>query len=153
MDATTIVSIKDNYLGGRDASLCGLPKTTGETPQDYVRRVIAEKGLSHVKVAQRAKKLGGGLSPGYVNSIIQGQVKSPNIDMIYSLSLGLGEPVEDLLAIYLGRIVPSDTGFKKSAAFALYQECERLESETDKKEVRVLIDVVKRDIQRRTARS
>jgi hypothetical protein len=42
-----------------------LPKIV-ESPEDYVRRVIAEKGLSHAKVAQRARQLGGELSP-YVN--------------------------------------------------------------------------------------
>jgi transcriptional regulator with XRE-family HTH domain len=151
--STRIVSEKDKDLGENFDSVSCLPKNPLETPQDYVRRIIADKGLSHVKVAQRAKKLGGDLSPGYVNSVIQGHVKSPGIDMLYNLSLGLGEPVEDLIAVYLGRIMPTDTGFKKSAAYALYQEYERLETEPDKREVKGLIEVIKREIQRRTAKN
>jgi transcriptional regulator with XRE-family HTH domain len=152
MDATKILAIKDNYLGGLGGSVFALPKAQTETPSDYVRRIIAEKGLSHVKVAQRAKALGGELSPGYVNSIIQGHVKSPSVDMVYNLSLGLGEPVEDLLAIYLGQILPEDSMFKRSAFVTLYNECEHL-SDSDKRDVRVLLDALKRDIQRRTLKS
>lgn len=153
MDSSTkIVAIKDNYLGGLGGSVFALPKKQTESPSDYVRRVIAEKGLSHVKVAQRARALGGELSPGYVNSIIQGHVKSPGVDMVYNLSLGLGEPVEDLLAVYLGQILPEDSSFNRSAFMALYQECERL-SDADRHEVRILLDALKRDIQRRTLKS
>lgn len=151
-NATRIVAKKTTDLCGDFASLGWLAKTSVETPQDYVRRIIAEKGLSHVKVAQRAKQLGGKLSPGYVNNIIQGHTESPGIDMIYNLSLGLGEPVEDLIAVYLGQVVPWDGGFRKSAFYGLYTEAEKL-SESDRREVKVLIDALKSEIQRRTAKS
>lgn len=152
LESTKIVGEKDNYLADAFGRLLGLAKNSVETPQDYVRRIIAEKGLSHVKVANRAKQLGGKLSPGYVNNIIQGHTESPGIDMIYNLSLGLGEPVEDLIAVYLGQVVPWDGGFRKSAFYGLYTEAEKL-SESDRREVKVLIDALKSEIQRRTAKS
>lgn len=152
MVSTKFVGIKDNFLGGLSGSVFTLPKIQTADPSDYVRRIIAEKGLSHVKVAQRAKALGGDLSPGYVNSIIQGHVKSPGIDMLYNLSLGLGEPVEDLIAIYLGQILPDDSMFSKSAFAQLHNECEQL-PESEKREVKVLLDTIKRDVQRRTLKS
>lgn len=151
-ESTKIIGEKANYLSAAFDRVCLLNRNHVESPQDYVRRIIAEKGLSHVKVAQRAKQLGGELSSGYVNSIIQGHVKSPGIDMIYNLSLGLGEPVEDLLAVYLGRVIPWDSGFRKSAFYGLYTEAEHL-NEADRREVKVLIEALKSEIQRRTAKS
>lgn len=126
-------------------------RKTAESPQDYVRRVIAEKGLSHAKVAQRAKRFGGQLSPGYVNSIIQGHIKSPSIDMIRNLALGLGESEDDVVAVFRGKMLAEDAAFQKSIFAMLHREFSYL-SENDQREVRVLLDVLKRDIQRRSAK-
>lgn len=150
--STNFVAEITNYLGRDSASLFAVPKAQVESPSDYVRRIIAEKGLSHVKVAQRAKALGGELSPGYVNSIIQGHVKSPSIDMIRNLALGLGESEDDVDAIFRGKTLADDAAFKKSAFAILWNECSQL-PEGEQKEVKILLDALKRDIQRRTLKS
>lgn len=151
--STNFVAEITNYLGRDSASLSAVPKAQVESPSDYVRRIIAEKGLSHVKVAQRAKALGGELSPGYVNSIIQGHVKSPSVDMIKNLALGLGEPEDDVFDVFRGMSRAEDASLRRGFWASLANEAEQLGSETDKREIRVMAEALKREIQRRTLKS
>jgi len=151
--STKIVAETNNYLAGVSASLFAVPKNHLETPSDYVRRIIKEKGLSHVKVAQRARQLGGELSPGTVNSIIQGHVKSPGVDMIPNLALGLGEPEDDVDRILRGKTLADDSRFQKSFYALLWYEASQLTDEKDKAEVKVLAENLMRDIQRRTLKT
>ena len=114
-----------------------------ESLRDYVRRVIAQKGLSHVKVAERARKLGHDLSPGTVNTVIQATVVSPKVSTLQALAAGLGEPEDDLFALARGK-QPASTGEWAS----IESEYKHL-SESDKKELRPVIEMLKQEIHRR----
>lgn len=146
-ESTIILGKEKSLIGGRLAILRSAMKSR-ETLQDYVRRIVAEKGLSHVKVAQRAKRLGGKLSAGYVNSIIQGHVSNPGIETLKQLALGLGEPEEELFEVARGKQLSDDANYKESYFATIYAEFRRL-PEADKRELRPMIELIKKEIQRR----
>lgn len=149
--STKILCALDNYFDGESDRIESPMKThkkTLETLSDYVRRIAAAKGLSHLKIADRAKKLGGTLSGGYVNSVIQGHVKSPKVETLQNLAAGLGEPEDDIFEIARGRQLSDDAGFRLGVFAMLHRECSKL-SEEDKKAVQPFIDLLKREIQNR----
>lgn len=149
--STNFLSVVDNSVSG-DLDILPPPmkgnKKDREPLGDYVRRIAFEKGLSHVRIAERAKQLGGTLSAGYVNSVIQGHVRSPKVETLQSLALGLGEPVEDLFEKALGRQLSEDAGFRIGLFAMLHRECSNL-SDEDRKAVQPFIDLLKREIQAR----
>lgn len=124
-------------------------KLSEETLSDYVRRISASKpGMSHVKIAERAKKLDGTLSAGYVNSVIQGHVKSPKVETLQNLALGLGEPEDDLFEVARGKQLSDDAAFRIGVFAMLHREFQKL-SDKDKAAVQPFIDLLKREIQSR----
>jgi transcriptional regulator with XRE-family HTH domain len=149
--STKIVCATDNYFADESDTILFPMKIHKKPPEnlsDYVRRIAAEKGLSHVKIADRAKALGGTLSPGYVNSIIQGHVKSPKVETLQNLALGLGEPEEDLFEIARGKQLSDDAAFRLGVFAMLHRECQKL-SEADKEAVKPFVELLKREIQNR----
>lgn len=124
-------------------------KKERETLSSYVRRIAAKKGLSHVKIAERAKQLGGTLSAGYVNSVIQGHVKSPKVETLQSLALGLGEPEDDVFEVARGKQLSDDAGFRLGVWAMLHRECVKLKTDDDRRAVQPLIDLLKKEIQSR----
>lgn len=131
------------------ASMKTRKKLAEETLSDYVRRISASKpGMSHVKIAERAKKLGGTLSAGYVNSVIQGHVTSPKVQTLQNLALGLGEPEDDIFEVARGKQLSDDAGFRLGIFAMLYREFQKL-SDEDKNAVQPFIDLLKREIQSR----
>ena len=149
--STKIVCEIDKDEGG-DPSILPFPmKTHKKQPEslgDYVRRIAKEKNLSHVKIADRAKKLGGTLSSGYVNSVIQGHVTSPKVETLKNLALGLGVPEDDLFEVARGKRPSDDAGFRIGLFAMLHREHQKL-NEEQKKEVQPLIELLTREIQRR----
>ena len=149
--STNFLAVTNNYFGDESDTIPSPMKThkkSAENLSDYVRRIAAEKGLSHVKIADRAKRLGGTLSPGYVNSIIQGHVKSPKVETLQNLALGLGEPEEDLFEIARGKQLSDDAAFRLGVFAMMHRECNKL-SEEDKEAVKPFIELLKREIQSR----
>lgn len=144
---------KNKYVVESFAILPTLMKNkakTRETLSQYVRRIATVKGLTHVKLAQRAKALGGELSAGYVNSVIQGHVKSPKVETLQSLALGLGEPEDDLFEIARGKQLAEDAGFRLGMWAMLHREFQKLPSDKQK-EIQPLLDLLKREIQGRVS--
>lgn len=149
--STNILSVIDNSVSD-EADILEFPmkanKKAKETLSEYVRRVAAEKGLSHVKIAERAKRLGGTLSAGYVNSVIQGHVKSPKVETLQSLALGLGEPEDDVFEVARGKQLSDDAGFRIGVLALIHRETQNL-SDEGKKAVQPFIDLLKREVQSR----
>lgn len=149
--STKIICAIDNYFDRESDTILSPMKThkkVFETLSDYVRRIAASKSLSHVKIANQAKKLGGTLSSGYVNSVIQGHVQSPKVETLQNLALGLGEPEDDVFEIARGKQLSDDAGFRIGVFAMLHRQCEKL-SEEQKKEVQPFVELLKREIQRR----
>lgn len=123
-------------------------KKAAETLSEYVRRIAAQKGLSHVKIAERAKRLGGSLSAGYVNSVIQGHVRSPKVETLQSLALGLGEPEDDIFEVARGKQLSEDAGFRIGVHAMIHRETQKL-SDEDRKAIQPFLDLLKREVQSR----
>lgn len=84
---------------------------------DYVRRVMQENGLDYVRVSKMAGKRGAAIGKTAIQQIVQGSTTNPGIYTVRALALGLGRPIEELIAAALG-IQPTDTGTYKSSDFA-----------------------------------
>lgn len=145
--STKIFDVRNNNVDKPSAILPFRMKR--ETLRDYVRRIVTSKpDMSHVKVAKRAKKLGGDISSGYVNTVIQGLVKDPGVSSLKSLALGIGEPEDDLFDIARGRQLAEDAAYRESVFAMLYNEYSHLSKE-EKREMQPLIEMLKHEIQRR----
>jgi transcriptional regulator with XRE-family HTH domain len=119
-----------------------------ETPQEYVNRVLAETGLSHVQVSARAQKLGYKLSAGYVHNIARGTADNPSIQLMQALAAGLGRPEDEVDAVFRGRPITEELKYKNSYFARLWGEFKEL-SDADQKELRIVLDNQQREIQRR----
>lgn len=78
-----------------DLALGQLLRSKAAFPE-YVQSVMKAENLTHVKIAERAKKRGHQISPGYVNSVIQGHVTSPKVATLQALAAGMGRPEHEV---------------------------------------------------------
>jgi transcriptional regulator with XRE-family HTH domain len=120
-----------------------------ESPQEYVNRIMQEQGFTHRKVAERAKALGHKLSGGYVHNIASGDIDNPTVKLIKALAAGLGRPDDEVFAKFRGQ-TPTESGeYKESLFAALWAEYQNLPAK-EQRELRTAIDMLQREIQRRT---
>lgn len=117
-----------------------------ESPQDYVNRVMTESELTHRAVALRAQTLGHKISAGYVHNIASGQIDNPSVQLVQALSAGLGRPEEEVFLVFRGKQLTED--YKDSLFAALWNEYKAL-SGSDQRELRVVLQMLQREIQRR----
>lgn len=115
---------------------------------DYVRRVMRENGLDYARVSKLADRRGAQIGKSAIQQIVQGSTKNPGIYTVRALALGLGKPVEELIAVALG--VPTiETNSYKASDFAnladLYRELPLPEQRGFK---RYYIQVMEREIRR-----
>jgi transcriptional regulator with XRE-family HTH domain len=65
---------------------------------DYVRRTRTEKGLSLLDVSERCAHYGRPIAASYINRIERNPKLRPTPDRLRALAVGLGVPVDELLA-------------------------------------------------------
>jgi transcriptional regulator with XRE-family HTH domain len=119
-----------------------------ESPQDYINRVMQELGLSHRRVAERARKLGHKLSAGYVHNIASGIVDNPSIRLVQAIAAGLGKPEDELFAMFRGKQLIEGDAYRDSLFGVLGAEFNCL-SPQDQKELRPAVDMLHHEILRR----
>ena len=121
--------------------------TKHEGLDQYVRRILKEKGLSLSEVERRS---GGSISDSYVCGIINGNVGSLTIAKLKALALGLGVPEDDVFAVARGVSQKDNQEFQESTFALLFNKYKEL-SDNDKKEVLKFIEILDREIEwRRT---
>lgn len=119
------------------------------TLQDYVNKVFDEtEGLSEVKASNRATRLKHKISPGYISNIRTGKAKNPTIELLQGLAAAIGRPEDDVIAIARGKQLSQHGEFQESLFAVLWNEYKQLTA-TQKKEVRHLVEMLQREIQRR----
>lgn len=92
-----------------------MPKPPPENPLgDYVRRVMQENGLDYVRVSKIAGRRGAPIGKSAIQQIVQGSTTNPGIYTVRALALGLGRPVEELIAVALGTPVVDTNSYKAS---------------------------------------
>ena len=114
-----------------------------ESLDQYVSRVLREKGLTFADVHRRA---GGEISKGYVCDISNGATASLTVRKLQALARGLDVPEEEIFAVARGAPPPDLAGF--AALYARFREL----GEEDRREVGVLLEAVARDIEWRRRR-
>src|ERR1044071_874097 len=73
---------------------------------DFIRRTRLEKGLSLADVAKQSARFGRGITASYINRIETDPTRRPTADRLKALALGLGVPVEELLARAVRGVAP-----------------------------------------------
>lgn len=119
-----------------------------ETLEQYVKRVLREKGLTLSDVERRA---GGTISDSYVAGITNGNVRNLTLDKLKALARGLGVTEDKIIAVASGLASLAEDGFHQSDFASLFKKYKYL-SEQDKKEVQVLLQVLDNEIERRQMR-
>lgn len=99
---------------------------TQEDLADYVRRVMAEKGLSGRDI-ERATK--GQIKQAYVSQIVTRVVTAPGIDKLKALSEGLGESFWDVVAVAAGEKIESLPNYREHRLRAILFGIEELDAE------------------------
>jgi transcriptional regulator with XRE-family HTH domain len=119
-----------------------------ENLSGYVRRILKEKGLTLSDVERRA---GGEISDSYVAGITSGSVKNLTLEKLKALAKGLG--VSEYRVIEIASGIPhfGDEDFQESDFASLFTKYKYL-SDSDKKEVQVLLNALDNEIERRQTR-
>ena len=79
-----------------------MPDRSDNPLADYVLRVMREKNLTFPEVEKVARKRGATIGKSTVQQIAQGKTPNPGILTLKELSLGLGRPIEEVIAHALG---------------------------------------------------
>lgn len=119
---------------------------TKEIPQDYVNRIMSESDLTHRAVALRANALGHKISAGYVHNIASGQIDNPSVQLVQALAAGLGRPEDEVFLIFRGKQLVEE--YKDSLFATLWNEYKALPG-PDQRELRLVLQMLQREIQRR----
>jgi transcriptional regulator with XRE-family HTH domain len=115
----------------------------------YIRRVMREKNLSIAEVERRA---GGEISDSYVHGIMSGKVKgSLTVSKLKALAHGLGVNEDEIFAVARGLQPYQQPGFLQGEFARLCTLFETL-SDTDKGELRVLLEALSHEVERRSRR-
>jgi transcriptional regulator with XRE-family HTH domain len=116
----------------------------------FVRRVMREKNLSIADVERRA---GGEISDSYVHGIMSGKVKgSQTVTKLKALATGLGVSEDEIFAVARGLSPYQQPGFLEGELARLCARFQRL-PDNDKGELRVLLDTLSNEIERRNRRA
>ena len=86
-----------------------MAKVVKENLSQLVGRVVKEKGLSLSQVVTASS---GGITKGYVSSIINGNVGNITLDKLIALARGIGEDAGLLFAAYYGRPPQADRSLR-----------------------------------------
>lgn len=119
-----------------------------ESPQDYVNRIMRDSDLNAARVAERAQKLGYKLSSGYVHNIATGAADNPSIQLMQALAAGLGRPEDEVDLVFRGRPITDDMSYRNSLFARMWNEYKELDT-ADQRELRGIIEMLQREIQRR----
>lgn len=119
-----------------------------ETLEQYVRRILKEKGLTLSDVERRA---GGAISDSYVAGITNGNVRNLTLDKLKALARGLGVTEDKIIAVASGLSALAEEGFHQSDFATLFKKYKYL-SDQDKREVQVLLQALDNEIERRQMR-
>lgn len=100
-----------------------------ETLQEYVRRIMREKGLLPGDVQRNSK---GKISDSYVSSILTEQ-KNLSVKMLKALAQGLGVPEDEVFDVARGYSRPiDDERFRESLLYMLYEKLKTASPEKQK---------------------
>ena len=115
----------------------------GENLQQYVLRIMKEKRLTLKEVAQRSQQQ---ISKGYLCNLLH-RAANPTIAKIKALAVGLGvEPLE-IFAVLEVHSFAEQQRFQNSIFAVLYDQYQQLSPES-KKELRLLLNIIDREIDR-----
>lgn len=113
---------------------------------DYLRRVMAENGLSSEAVSQAAERRNYQIARATVGQILNGKTPNPGIHTLEALAAGLNRPFEELLSKAIGRPIGES---QLPADFAMLADLYRQLPLTEQRLVRrFYLQVLEREMRR-----
>jgi transcriptional regulator with XRE-family HTH domain len=123
-----------------------MSKKQREGLADFVRRILKETGLTTSDVEQRAKRKGKRINSGYVSRVVSRTATNLTIEKLKALAAGLGVREEEVFNRVLEKPLESDPEYQESDFAFLFSKYKDL-SESDKRELRTLIQAISREIE------
>jgi len=119
-----------------------------ESLEQYVRRILKEKGLTYADVAERSQEA---ISDSYIGNIVAGSIGSLTVAKLKALARGLDVSEDEIFAAARGNSPADLRHFQKSRFATLFDRYKKLSGE-DQKEMLVLLEAVEHEIERRQMR-
>ncbi len=126
-----------------------VPMRKAESLKAYVCRMLKEKRLTLKEVERRSQQT---ISATYVSNILNNRTSNLTIEKIKALARGLGVSPQEIFAILQGNCASERQGFKQSLLATLYHKYTALSSKS-KGEMRVIMELVDREIDKRHLRN
>jgi transcriptional regulator with XRE-family HTH domain len=82
------------------------PSGPRESPHEWLRRSLTERGLTCSAVAERATERGYKLCASYVREVINGRTQNPGVVSVYALAAGLDLPPDGLFRAFGSEVPP-----------------------------------------------
>jgi transcriptional regulator with XRE-family HTH domain len=123
-----------------------MAKKQKEDLADFVRRILKDKNLTTRDVEERARRKGKSINNGYVSRIVSRTATNLTVDRLKALALGLGVRQKDIFDRVLDEPLESEAEYQGSDFALLFSKYQDLTDE-HKKEVRMLIKAIERDIE------
>src|SRR6185369_11185301 len=123
-----------------------MPPQRDNALQEYVLRIMRDEGLSYQDV-ETAAGTRTKISRGTVQSIAKGDTTNPGIFTLVALAAGLNRPIEEVLRVTLGPLLPDLSAFERGEAARIMELSKHL-SAADQKFVKRTLQMLEREIRR-----
>lgn len=113
---------------------------------DYVRRKLNDKEITYREFERRA---GGIITKSALSRVLNDGLENVSMKVIAGIAQGLNEPVENVFRVAIAPYAPPpELGGDDNDFAALFYKYNRL-SEEDKEDMRIFLEVVDNEIERR----
>lgn len=143
--STTFLGKVTNELGEASANIPSSMKNR-ESLSEYVYRVMREEEIaSATQLQKRASACGENISDSTINNILLGTPSDMRLSTVRALALGLGRPLDEVLAVVIG--TPSHKkGFSESELARIWELQQGLSAE-DKQFYTRQLEMIVKDMQ------
>lgn len=142
-----IFLVKSPTIVESECEILPIPMKSRQTLAQYVNQVMLDNGEKPKDIESRAKRAGHQISDSAIGNIILEKVDNPGIKTLHALALGLGRPVEEVIAAALGEMPKESLGYTESEMADFWQVLNRLPAAEQKYYKRTL-QMLKRDMLR-----
>lgn len=136
---------KSPTIVDKPCEIIPLPMKAQQTLAEYVNRVMIDNGEKPGDVEDRASRAGYQISDSSIGKILLEQTKNPGVHTLKALAIGLGRPIEEVIAASLGELPIESLGYNQSEFADLWEVYRRLPA-AEQKVYKRYLQMLKRDM-------
>lgn len=156
-EGATTISVKSAEMSTRKLVIVPPPQKSVEKPmptpqrdnalQAYVLKLMRDEGLSYQDVETAATNNKQKISRGTIQAIATGDTTNPGIFTLAALAAGLNRPIEEVLRVTLGPLLPDVTALERSEGARILELAKQLPA-AEQKFVKRTLQMLEREIKR-----